>query len=104
MPGINAQHCFSADICSSKEGKPERNLLAAIMGRAILDLCGETAVSSKTVASARMWIYEPLNYDEAFSFGWVSLNLNLDPLTIRHQISSYSGNREELVRCLKFLR
>lgn len=84
--------------------KPERNLLAAILGRAILDLYGDAVVDRLIVANARAWLYAPINDEIMFSFGWVAKNLDLDPIVIRAQLVQYAKNRENMLKCLSFLR
>ena len=84
--------------------KPERNLLAAVLGRAILDLYGEAATDRIIIASARNWLYGPLDCEREFSFGWVASNLNLDPVVLREKLHGYSYERESLLKCLNFLR
>lgn len=100
----NSAYYGNADTSNSQVCKAERNLLAAIMGRAILDLLGDAAIDRLVVANARAWLYDPLDFEAAFSFGWVSRTLNIDPIIIRNQISNYSEDRESLLKALKYLR
>ena len=58
-------------------GSPERNLLMAILERAILDYVGN---DSREVTSAEEWLFEEVNspsFDE-FTFPWVCQELDLD--------------------------
>lgn len=84
--------------------RSDRNLLAAIMGRAILDLYGEAVTSRLTMASARAWLYDPIEEDKIFSFGWVAKQLDLDPIVVREHLIDCSYDKEKLVKCLSFLR
>ena len=84
--------------------KPERNLLAAILGRAILDLYGEAATSQITIRSARAWLFSPIDFSTAFSFGWVAQQLNLDPMAIRTHLQTFGEDKEILLKSLTFLR
>lgn len=84
--------------------KPERNLLAAILGRTILDLYGEVVSDRLTIASARNWLYSPLDFDREFSFGWVAMHLDLDPLILREKLKVYHREPENMLKCLNYLR
>ena len=84
--------------------KAERNLLAAILGRAILDLYGEAATSQIMIRSARAWLFSPIDFSTAFSFGWVAQQLNLDPMAIRTHLQTFGEDKEILLKSLTFLR
>lgn len=87
-----------------KAVKPERNLLAAVLGRAILDLYGDTVTDRIIVARARNWLNGPLDFEQEFSFAWVAKQLDLDPVTIRHYLHTYAKEPETLIKCLNYLR
>ena len=70
----------------NQTGTPERNLLLAILERAILDFVGNDEVE---VESSSEWLFES---DEeqmlAFSFRWVCHHLDLDHRSVRDRIRS----------------
>lgn len=84
---------FQVDDISSGEhfgapnpaGTPERNLLMAVLERAILDFVGN---DKKDLNQAEEWIFAPRNNDDfpPFSFGWVCKELDLDPERISNVI------------------
>jgi hypothetical protein len=63
---------------------PERNLLVAILERAILDAVGIGRCNDpKDIRQARFWIMdEPLD-NEPFTLGWICEHLDLEPKQIR---------------------
>ena len=46
---------------ASKEIKPERNLLAAVLARAICDAFGSAQCDRHVIRSARQWLFGPFN-------------------------------------------
>lgn len=85
--------------------KSERNLLAAILARAISDLYGSAYTDPQTIRSADIWL-NPLTIDiqEPFSFGWVATHLDLDPHILRSKLNEYHKTPELMEKCLSFLR
>lgn len=69
------------------EGKPVRNLVAAVLERAILDISGSTMLggdsSQKSQREARRWMASN-KANHPFSFISCCLILDLDPVLIRH--------------------
>ena len=67
-------------------GSPERNLLMAILERALLDLVGN---EDKQVEDAEQWFFgeeeQPLREQE-FSFPWICQQLDLDLSTISEKV------------------
>ena len=62
----------------SERGTPERNLLMAVLERAILDFVGN---DQKEVNHAEQWLFEDeekSNDQTPFSFAWVCQQLDLD--------------------------
>jgi len=101
-----AKVCYVDDetegFCPSK---PERNLLAAVMARAICDAFGSAQCERHVVRSARQWIFAPLAPKEPFSFAWVATNLDLDPEDLQKSMRTYDrGQPEELSAALACLR
>ena len=69
----------------NERGTPERNLLMAILERAILDYVGN---DKKELECAREWLFEhgeTAPYSE-FSFPWLCHQLDLDPDKIGQMI------------------
>lgn len=84
--------------------KPERNLLAAVLARAICDAFGTAHCERHIVRSARQWIFGKLTPKKAFSFAWVALHLDLEPGPLQDSLRSYEGNPEEIQERLTLLR
>ena len=89
---------------SSKGVKPERNLLAAVLARAICDAFGSAQCDRHVVRSARQWLFGRLTPTRAFSFAWVVQHLDLDPSALQHTLRGYEGNPEVLQERLSLLR
>jgi hypothetical protein len=64
-------------------GTPERNLILAMLERAILDSVGNDA---KEAEDAEEWLFN-LDDNEEFSFNWVCEQLELDPKQISKTVS-----------------
>lgn len=69
----------------NETGTPERNLLTAILERAILDFVGN---DSKQVEHAEKWLFAPQNSNDfrPFSFEWVCERLDLNAKSIEENI------------------
>lgn len=92
------------DSENSSPVKPERNLLAAVLARAICDAFGTAHCERHVVRSARQWLFGKLTPKKPFSFAWVALHLDLDPLSLQHSLRGYEGNPEEIQERLSMLR
>lgn len=69
-------------------GSPERNLLMAILERALLDLVGN---EDRQVEDAREWFFgdEPeILMQEEFSFPWICEQLDLDTNKVAAQVKA----------------
>lgn len=84
--------------------KPERNLLAAVLARAICDAFGTAHCERHIVRSARQWLFGKLTPKKSFSFAWVALHLDLDPLSLQQSLRDYEGKPEEIQERLTLLR
>ena len=84
--------------------KPERNLLAAVLARAICDAFGTAHCERHVVRSARQWLFGKLTPKDSFSFAWVALHLDLEPSTLQDSLRQYEGNPEEIQERLTLLR
>ncbi len=84
--------------------KPERNLLAAVLARAICDAFGTAHCERHIVRSARQWLFGKLTPKEPFSFAWVALHLDLDPKGLQHTLRCYEDAPEEIQERLALLR
>jgi hypothetical protein len=84
--------------------KPERNLLAAVLARAICDAFGTAHCERHVVRSARQWLFGKLTPKKAFSFAWVALHLDLDPVSLQESLRNYENNPEEIQERLTLLR
>lgn len=92
------------DVESSSPVKPERNLLAAVLARAICDAFGTAHCERHVVRSARQWLFGKLTPKRPFSFAWVALHLDLDPVSLQQSLRSYETNPEEIQERLSLLR
>ena len=84
--------------------KAERNLLAAVLARAICDAFGTAHCERHIVRSARQWLFGKLTPKRPFSFAWVALHLDLDPLSLQASLRTYEKSPEELQERLTLLR
>jgi len=84
--------------------KPERNLLAAVLARAICDAFGSAQCDRHVVRSARQWLFGKLTPTRSFSFAWVAQHLDLDPIALQHTLKSYENNPEMIQERLSLLR
>ncbi len=90
---------------SSTRGiKPERNLLSAVLARAICDAFGSAQCDRHVVRSARQWLFGALDVKRAFSFAWVAQHLDLEPIALQQTLKSYEGSPEMLQERLNLLR
>ena len=89
---------------ASKSIKPERNLLAAVLARAICDAFGSAQCDRHVVRSARQWLFGPLTPTKAFSFAWVSQHLDLDPAALQITLKGYEQSPDILQERLGLLR
>jgi hypothetical protein len=92
------------EVEASSPVKPERNLLAAVLARAICDAFGTAHCERHIVRSARQWLFGKLTPTEPFSFAWVALHLDLDPLQLQESLRTYEGNPEAIQDRLSLLR
>lgn len=104
----SALNRFSPEGEDDNEGqspvKPERNLLAAVLARAICDAFGTAHCERHVVRSARQWLFGKLTPKKAFSFAWVALHLDLDPKSLQESLRDYENNPEEIQERLTLLR
>lgn len=89
---------------SSKGIKPERNLLSAVLARAICDAFGSAQCDRHVVRSAKQWLFGKLTPTRAFSFAWVAQHLDLDPVALQQTLRSYETNPIMLQERLSLLR
>ncbi|MBL7662024.1 hypothetical protein JNK13_04640 [bacterium] len=94
----------SEDSSVSYRIKPERNLLAAVLARAICDAFGSAQCDRHVVRSARQWLFGKLTPTRAFSFAWVAQHLDLDPAQLQVTLKGYEGNPEMVEERLSLLR
>jgi hypothetical protein len=84
--------------------KAERNLLAAVLARAICDAFGTAHCERHIVRSARQWLFGKLTPKRAFSFAWVALHLDLEPISLQESLRSYENHPEEIQERLTLLK
>ncbi|MBN8549197.1 MAG: hypothetical protein J0M12_07790 [Deltaproteobacteria bacterium] len=89
---------------ASSPVKPERNLLAAVLARAICDAFGTAHCERHVVRSARQWLFGKLTPKRPFSFAWVAIHLDLDPISLQDSLRGYENKPEEIQERLTLLR
>lgn len=108
MSNSSALTRFSSDSDDDSEAqspvKPERNLLAAVLARAICDAFGTAHCERHVVRSARQWLFGKLTPKKPFSFAWVAMHLDLEPRALQESLRGYEGNPEEIQERLALLR
>jgi len=78
MSEINIDH-FSRRVLFT----PEKNLLVAMLERALLDFLGNQKLESE---DATEWLFYDDDIDQQCSFSWVCLQLDLAPTEVRRNI------------------
>lgn len=86
----------------SEERSPERNLLAAVVARAICDAFGTAQIGEYESRRARYWIFANVPATKPFSFPWTAVNLGLDPMEIRRFL--LETPREEIISKISILK
>ena len=108
MSNSNAANRFwperEEDSEASSPVKAERNLLAAVLARAICDAFGTAHCERHIVRSARQWLFGKLTPKRSFSFAWVALHLDLDPAALQDSLRGYENNPEEIQERLTLLK
>lgn len=89
---------------ATSAAKPERNLLAAVLARAICDAFGTAHCERHVVRSARQWLFGKLQITKPFSFAWVCMYLDLDPIALQETLRGYEDNPELIQERLTLLR
>lgn len=87
-----------ADELDSSVGCPYRNLLAAMLQRAICDAINETHVEDHVRREAKAWLRfgrKIRNPKRLSSFEWVCHHLDLSPYTVRAVVMQYSRDWRE---------
>jgi len=72
------------ELKTNKLPAPERELLIAVLDRAVLDYCGR---EGELHEKAKEWIFIDSDYEDVFSFVSICYHLGLDKSALRHQIT-----------------
>ena len=73
--------------------EPERNLLAAILQRAVMDAFNETGgILPHQRRDAYQWLFYEDDSDRPFGFYWIMRQLDLDPHSFRRFVTEYEGD------------
>lgn len=84
---------------------PEKNLLAAVLGRAILDATGTVDLQARK--GAHMWLRLDREFSdkfEPFSFRWICFYLDLDPRIIKKYVLLEINNPQDMGINLRYAR
>ena len=79
----------SNGIRENRPQSPERELLVAILHRALLDYTGNQATQRN---EAQEWLFNGSDSGEPFSFNWVCSQLDLDSTAVRSQLDLYDDS------------
>jgi len=101
---VRAANFEEEDSSTCYSIKPERNLLAAVLARAICDAFGSAQCDRHVVRSARQWLFGKLTPSRAFSFAWVAQHLDLDPIALQQTLRCYEGDPDMIQERLSLLR
>ncbi|MCS6892952.1 MAG: hypothetical protein NZO16_00035 [Deltaproteobacteria bacterium] len=82
------------ELYLSADFKAERNLLAAVLARAICDAFGSADVEKHVRRTARQWIFGTKDSNNPFCFEWVCHSLEIDPQELRRMLRNYELNPE----------
>lgn len=108
MSNSSAANRFSPegeeDLESQSPVKAERNLLAAVLARAICDAFGTAHCERHVVRSARQWLFGKLTPKKPFSFAWVAMHLDLEPVSLQESLRNYESHPEEIQERLTLLK
>lgn len=108
MSNSSAVGKFSSDTDSESDVnsavKPERNLLSAVLARAICDAFGTAHCERHIVRSARQWLFGRITPKKPFSFAWVAIHLDLDPIALQESLRLYETNPDDIQDRLALLR
>lgn len=77
----------SNELPRAKDITPERELLIAVLDRAVLDYCGR---EGELHERAREWIFGPQDEDNLFSFSSICHYLSIDISALRARIKTLS--------------
>ena len=89
---------------NNAKAKPERNLLAAVLSRAICDAFGTAQCEKHVIRNARKWLFGSLTPREEFSFAWVALHLDLDPVSLQDSLRNYEDHPDQIQDRLVLLK
>lgn len=82
--GENIAMVIPETLLPKKPTLPERNLLVAMLHRALLDYFGSRQLDRE---DAEEWLFEESDERDAFSFEWVCAQLDLNPNDVLTRIN-----------------
>jgi|GEM_PF-750527 hypothetical protein len=95
---------FIDNMYVSGDFKPERNLLSAVLARAVCDAFGNIEVEKHVRRTARQWIFGVTDPNQPFSFDWVCNSLDIDPNELRRMLRNYEINPDSFEYQLNLLK
>lgn len=73
------------ELPAGKNITPERELLIAVLDRAVLDYCGR---EGELHEKAKEWIFGGVDEDSLFSFDSICYHLSIDPSALRQRVKT----------------
>ena len=84
MTEVLSQVCATQDF-ENGYSLPEKNLLVAMLERALLDYLGNQRVETE---EAYEWMYSDADINDEFSFNWICMHLDLCPSDVRENVQA----------------
>ncbi len=84
--------------------KSERNLLAAMLSRAICDGFGAAQTEPQIRREARYWLFCELQPRKPFTFAWTAIQLDLDPQEVQDFLREQVKDLKKFAAKLLILR
>lgn len=95
---------YLAEESGERPDWAERNLLAAIISSAVCEAFGSAKFEQRIVRNAKSWLFSRLQPRRRWSFAWVAINLDLDPVALQELLLQYEGNDDAKARIIRMLR
>lgn len=81
------------DPMAKCQTKPERNLLAAMLSRAICDAFGDAHCEGHFKRQARSWIFARLQPTRPYTFAWTAAELDINAAELQRNLRNADDKR-----------